>query len=181
MRIAMAEGGDLLAGRMRGLVAWDRIGPQLTQLPSGTIVEFDFSGVQLVTGSYLNAGIVPAWPISVTYGLFPVLARVADHLREDIAITLRDQKLTAWVSAAEPGTSVDLVGLDLDPSLRAIVERTLSGPVSATMLHAESEEGVGRTAWSNRLALLEQYRLLRSYKSGRQLYYIRPWDEVEHG
>lgn len=176
-------GGDqVLAGASFGEEALPAFLEAVRPAVSGDVVEVDFAGVQVMTGSFFNKAIFPIWDVARRSEWFPLLRSVGDIPRGDIELVLTSYGQPAWATASGSGRSPDdaaVVGPD-DAQQDAILRRAWKGPVTAATLY-EEDRSVRSTAWSNRLAQLHERLLLRRRKVGRQLVYELPWSGGQDG
>lgn len=176
--------GGRLHGRILGRKHFGQVCNLFAGVPVGSLVYLDFDDVQLVTGSWLNAMIVPLWRsvAETSTNLFPVLcnadARWLDELR--LVAEWNHQCYLVGNGRRKPPRRALLVGR-LDPGqsmcLRAVTE---AEEVTGAALERERpEEGIGATAWNNRLRDLFQKRLIQREKRGREQVYFPVVREIE--
>lgn len=165
-----------LQGRIRGMRHYTDVCVQLTDAPHGTLVLLDFSGINHVTGSWINSMIVPLfrWAALSENDVFPILYNVKDEWLDDFRLIAQwnHQCYLVTQSRTFPPQQALLVGL-LGPAQKTSFEvvRT-EGSVTGAQLQRNVQGEIGATAWNNRLKELYQKRLIRREKRGRQqLYY----------
>jgi hypothetical protein len=146
---------------------------------SGALRIVDFSGLEVITSSYLVAafsflweGRVPLEPVPVVY------VNAGAHLAAELDHAFRAAGVAGWLGSWDGSrlNGVHPVGrLDEHEqlTLSVIAER---GQASAPEL-AKNNEGIGATGWNNRLSKLWQFGLLRRIRKGRLHLYEIPWKD----
>src|ERR1022692_2723943 len=89
MIVAMVDVfGRLLQGRLLGKKHYARLCDLLSDVPPGEFVFLDFSGVDLVTGSWVNAMLVPffRWAADERNDLFPLICNAQEGWLDDLAL-----------------------------------------------------------------------------------------------
>lgn len=128
MVIAMAEAfGHLLQGRLLGKKHYARLCDLLSDVPPGEVVFLDFSGVNLVTGSWVNATLVPffRWAADERNDLFPVICNAQEGWLDDLILVADWTHQCYLVAQGEvPPQKAVLVG-SLDPGQQATLEAVL--------------------------------------------------------
>ncbi len=167
--------GRQLQGRLNGRKHFARLCELLSSTPPGEVVLLDYSGVDLVTGSWVNAALVPffRWAADERNDLFPVISNARPGWLDDLALVAEwTHQCYLVAEGAEPPRRATLVGL-LDPGQRTTLEALLElKEVTGAELEREKpEEGIKATAWNNRLKDLYEKRLLRRQKRGREQVY----------
>lgn len=174
----------LLRGRPQGRTHFAELCTILSNSTAGEIIFLDFSGIKAVNGSWLNAslGELYRWASEERNNVFPILVRFpVDDLDElELVAQINEQVFLVADTPQEPLNSVQLVGR-LDETLRitllAIIKR---GEATGADLGAEVPgEGIGATAWNNRLKDLFKLRLLNRRKHGRRQIYRAIAGEIE--
>ncbi|MBX7169275.1 MAG: hypothetical protein K1X74_23280 [Pirellulales bacterium] len=183
MVIAMAEVfGSKLQGRLLGKKHYARLCELLSDVPPGEIVFLDFSGVDLVTGSWVNAMIVPffRWAADEGNDVFPVICNAQEGWLDDLTL-VADWTHQCYLVATgnAPARTAVLVG-SLDPgqrnTLNALLE--LQEATGAALERLRPDENIKATAWNNRLKDLYDKRLLRRERRGREQVYTPVIAEV---
>jgi anti-anti-sigma regulatory factor len=161
-------GQAILAGRLPGDALRPLLESLLSAASSGAIVVLDFAGISVVTASFFLAAFKGLWERDV----FPVIANPSPDVREEIEWALKVASLKALFGTLKNGhlSTVEPVNLDATEAATYGKVKALGGRATASDLHA-GDRSVLPTAWSNRLALLYRYRLLRRENVGRQLVY----------
>src|ERR1700730_15653686 len=74
IRIAEQLGTTTLQGRPLGRKHYSRLCELLTDVPTGDVALLDFTGVEIVTGSWINEALVPLlrWAADERNDIFPV-------------------------------------------------------------------------------------------------------------
>ncbi len=185
MIVNMAESmAEQLTGRVLGREHFGKICNLLASTPMGSVVYFDFSGVELVTGSWLNSMIVPFWRSTADEhtNLFPILCNAdADWLDElRLVAKWNHQCYLVGIGRSKEPRRALLIGR-LDPGQRTCLDAvTEAGEVTGAALERERpDEGIRATAWNNRLRDLFQKRLIQREKRGREQVYFPVVREIE--
>ena len=160
-------GQAILAGRLPG----QALRPLLEQSLSGAgeqpVVVLDFSGIDYITASYFLGAFTWLWEREVV----PLIANASPELREEVELALNAARLKALFGVLNDGRLSDVRPFNLEGIEAETYERVRSlGTATANDLHA-LDRRIQPNAWSNRLALLYRYRLLRRENVGRQLAY----------
>lgn len=179
--LAKSLGPDL-QGRLLGRKHFGQACEILADTPPGEIVAIDFGGVDLVTGSWANEMIVPLykWASDPRNDLFPILHNLRPRWDEELQLLADwNQQCYLWAKGDRMGRA-KLIGT-LDGGLRKTLVAVLrSGEITGAGLDRQlPEEGVGATAWNNRLKDLHTRRLLKRVKRGREQVYSPVVEEVE--
>jgi hypothetical protein len=145
-----------------------------TASPKGTLI-LDFTGIDSASGSFLRESILAFRDYARAYQpeLFPVLANIADDVREEFDTLLRDR------GEAMPSCSLDASGTPieayilgvLEPGLRQTLEAIRQrGQVTLMDLRETSAE-TKATTWSNRIAsLIRQGFVVPSPEPNKRVY-----------
>ena len=186
MNISLATIGrnGVLRGRPLGRKHFAEICEQLAASRPGEFVLLDFKGVKSVNGSWLNAAVAELfrWAGEESNNIFPVLCRfpLEDLDELDLVAQINGQIYPLADDLVEPVRHVRLIGpLDeaLKSTLQAVVER---GTITGARLYRENRgEGIGATAWNNRLKDLYDLRLLNRRKHGRRQLYTSVAKEID--
>jgi hypothetical protein len=176
--------GPDLQGRLLGRKHFGQVCGMLADSPTGEMVVLDFQGVEMMTGSWANEMIVPlyTWAADPRNDFFPVLRNLRSGWDEELQLLAGwNQQCYLWAKGREarPRRAV-LIG-PLDPAQRKTLEAVLrSKQITGAELERKfPEEGVGATAWNNRLKDLYTKRLLTRFKRGREQVYSPLMDEIE--
>jgi hypothetical protein len=185
MPVRLSEFGKKLFGRAMGQAHFGKLCESLARETQGSLVLLDFSGVQNVNGSWLNAAIAPvlAWCARSEIDLFPILCNFPPNSRDELELVSRLNNQCFLVAARpeDATTSLELVGpLDsnLEATVRVVADR---GEVTGAEL-GRKEASIGPTGWNNRLRELHERRLLSRRNVGRkQVYSPIAREVVRHG
>jgi len=178
-----AERG-FLRGRPQGRSHFAELCAILSNASAGEVVFLDFTGVKAVNGSWLNAAIgeLFRWASEERNNVFPVLTHFPVDDLDELELVAQIN-VQAYPVAEKPETPLHLIRLigPLDEALRstllAVIER---GEATGADLGAEiEEEGIGATAWNNRLKDLFDLRLLNRRKRGRRQLYSAVAGEID--
>jgi hypothetical protein len=183
MVIAMAEVfGRKLQGRLLGKKHYARLCELLSEVPPGEVVFLDFSGVDLVTGSWVNAMLVPffRWAADERNDVFPVICNAQEGWLDDLALVADWTHQCYLVAAGEaPPHKAMLIG-SLDPGQQATLDALLElqEATGAALERLRPDANIKATAWNNRLKDLHDKRLLRRERRGREQVYTPVIAEV---
>jgi len=183
MQIRMAkEFGKHLQGKLPGKRHFARLCDLLSDAPPGSLVYLEFAGVQLVTGSWVNALFVPffQWASNEETDLFPIICNAQKAWLDELALVAEwTHRCFVVAQGTVPPRRGTLIG-PMDPgqrsTLKAVVE--LGETTGADLVRKRSAEGVKATAWNNRLKDLYSKRLLRREKRGREQFYSPVIEEI---
>lgn len=165
-----------LRGQLLGKRHYGRICEVLADAPRGSVALLDFHDVNLVTGSWINAVMVPLlrWAADKQNDLFPVVCNAQDTWLDDLRLVAGFSHQCYLVAdrAREPLSRATLVG-SLDRGQRITLDAVLElGQVTGAQLERRKpEQNTKPTAWNNRLKDLYVKRLLRREKRGREQVY----------
>lgn len=176
--------GKQLQGRLHGRQDFPRLCQMMSTAAPGEVVLLDFTDVELVTGSWLNAALVPLlrWAADERNDLFPVIINARPEWLDDLALVAEFAHQCYLIAEGETPRSAVLVG-SLDPGQRTTLE-ALMQVAEATGAELERQrpgDGVKATAWNNRLKDLYEKRLLRRVRHGREQRYSPVVKEVVLG
>jgi hypothetical protein len=169
------EFGRRLQGKLSGRKHYARLCERLSDAPTGAVVFLDFAGVELVSGSWINAALVPlmAWAGDERNDLFPAICNAPDEMLDELALVARFTHTCFLVAnGPAPPLRAALVG-PLDPGQRATLEAVVDRPkvTGAELERQRPKDRVKATAWNNRLKDLFEKRLLRRERRGREQVY----------
>jgi STAS-like domain of unknown function (DUF4325) len=175
--------GPVLQGRLLGRKHFGQVCGMLAETPMGETVVLDFNGVEMMTGSWANEMIVPLymWAADPRNDLFPVLSNLRLGWDEELQLLAGwNQQCYLWEQGREGRpTRTVLIG-PLDPVYQKTLEAVLRFKqiTGAELERKFPEEGVGATAWNNRLKDLYTKRLLVRAKRGREQVYSPLMDQI---
>jgi len=176
--------GTHLQGKLPGKRHFAKLCDVLRNAPPGTVVFLDFTGVEVVTGSWVNAVFVPffQWAGGEGTDIFPVVCNLAvqEWLDEFALVAEWTHRCFLVASGALPAGRAKAVG-PLDPGQRATLSAVIEfGPVTGAELERKwTAETIRATAWNNRLRDLYDKRLIRKERRGREQVYSTVLKEVE--
>ncbi|CAN5538287.1 hypothetical protein BH11PLA2_BH11PLA2_16510 [soil metagenome] len=176
------ELGRRLQGRLNGRRDFAKLCELVSTLPPGGVILLDFSGVEVVTGSWLNEALVPLlrWSADERNDLYPVLQGLDEATLEELAFVAVATNTQFLALERLSSTRAVLIGT-LDPGQRTTLEALMEFPeVTGAELERREPGGqkVRATAWNNRLKDLYEKRLLRRVKRGREHIYSPVVPEV---
>jgi hypothetical protein len=176
------EFGKHLQGKLPGKRHFARLCDLLSSVPPGSVVLLDFAGVDLVTGSWVNAMFGPffQWASDEHSDLFPIICNVKDEWLDELALVADwTHRCFLVATGSTPPRQAVLVG-PLDPGQRSTLEAVieLREITGADLERKRPEDGVKATAWNNRLKDLYDKRLLRREKRGREQLYSPIVEEI---
>lgn len=184
MRIAVYKLGRHLIGRIAGRRHFARLCELCADVPPGNRVVLDFDSVTQVSGSWINAALIPflRWAADPENDLFPILGGVKDEWLDEIEMVAEWNHLVFLVAcdASDSPRAVRLFG-DLDraqqDTLGAVLElREVTG---ASLERWKKGQHVKATAWNNRLRDLYEKRLLIRRENGRERVYFPVAKEIQ--
>jgi len=184
-KIAVSEtvGRTVLSGRQHGIADQPKLMAAANRSAVDGLVLVDLAGAEFLSSSYFDAALWPLWA-NGNEELYPILANVSGAAADDIELVLKPRDAAIWRVAAKKKIGFDAAQMlgTLESGLQQIIAVAKSkGAITAADLVSERPtESIGATAWSNRLALLHKFRLLRRRRDGRRLVYCLPW-ETSHG
>ena len=152
----------------------------------GEVVVLDFTGVEYVSASWINAMLVPLSRRAAEVGndFYLVLAGFPTNSIDDLQLVADQNHLPFLLSgaAALPVLHARLVGT-LDAGQRATLAAAQElGQATGAQLAAKRDvEGIKATAWNNRLRDLHDKRLLFRQKRGREQIYEPIAKEIVYG
>jgi hypothetical protein len=175
VKLAMLSPGDepVLAGKLNGKRAFARFVHMLAEFTAPPVVVLDFAGVDLATSSFLNEAVLrfrDHLHLSAPAGYLAVAnlsEKVAEEL-DDLLQRAGDALLAARVSDGDSISETRLLG-KLEPKLQETFDLVVrKGETTAVELHNGGEaDGIGPTAWNNRLNALAAKSLLIEIPAGR--------------
>ena len=138
-----------------------------------TLGYIDFDGIDIATGSFLREAVLGFRDFSrnAIGTLYPVVANANAMIEEELAVYLKDRNDAIWACslhsddvASDPHILGELDAAQMT-TLKLISEHQ---PISAPELaELKPDEGIGTTAWNNRLATLAAKGILIELKQGK--------------
>ncbi len=178
----LKEFGPRLQGKLPGKQDYARLCGILMKSAPGSVVYLDFEGVELVSGSWINAALVPllAWAADDRNDVFPVIGNASDVILDEIALVAKYTHTCFVIADGRiPPSRAFLLG-SLDPGQRSTLEALveLQAATGAELERQKPTEKIKATAWNNRLKDLHEKRLLRRERRGREQVYSPVVKEV---
>jgi hypothetical protein len=178
------EFGQRLAGRLPGKRDYARLCDLLSDAPPGTIVYLDFADIVDISGSWINAALVPllTWAADERNDLFPTLCNVKEELLDELGLVAKFTHTCFLVATGSiPPRRATLIG-PLDAGQQSTLDALLEfqAATGAELKRQKSAEKIEATAWNNRLKDLYQKRLLRRESRGREQVYSPIVKEIVH-
>ena len=164
-----------LQGETRGRQHYAQVCELLSTAKPGEMVAVDFDGVDVITGSWLNAMLVPfyRWTSNEQIELFPFLCHVTDDWLDELKLVTKwNQQCYLLTNSSQSPRRAKLVGsLDVAQldTLKAVLK--LGEATGAELERRMKDDQIGPTAWNNRLKDLCHKRLLRRTRQGREQVY----------
>lgn len=171
--LSIASSRSTLAGSAMGRQMLALLIGETKAVTEPSVSFLDFSGVDIATGSFLREAVLGFRDFSrnAIGMLYPVVANANAVIEEELSDYLADRTDAMWacnLSNAGDITNAHLLGA-LDSAhaktLRFIAEYRLISAPELAKLHPN--EGVGPTAWNNRLATLSSKGIVMEMKSGK--------------
>ncbi len=164
----------ILAGRLSGKRTFLRVLEEIPSFTAPTLLILDFRGVELATSSFLSEAVLPLRD-HLRFRRPPayvVVANLADKVAEEfdeLLIRTSDAILACDIRANGDIAHVRLVGKLEEKLLETFNLIRQKGTASAVELHAELREsdGIGPTAWNNRLSVLTSKSFVMEIAQGR--------------
>ena len=183
--LATAMETTQLQGETLGKRHYARTCELLSEKESGEVFLLDFKGINVVTGSWINAMLVPLYRrvAEPEIDLFPILCNTSEEWLDDLSLIAKWTHQCYLVSSncSVPVRNACLIG-SLDPAQRTTLDAVMEiGEVTGAELERQRpDEEIRATAWNNRLKDLHEKRLLRRTRQGRAQVYSSIVEAVEH-
>jgi len=171
--LSIAARKATLAGTAMGRQMLAKLIAETKPVTAPTLAYLDFSGVDIATGSFLREAVLGFRDFSrnAIGTLYPVLANANAVIEDELSVYLKGRNDAIWACAlSEDGAVLNphILG-ELDAAqmstLQLIAEHK---PISAPELaKLRPNEGIGTTAWNNRLATLAAKGILMELKQGK--------------
>ena len=175
--LKIASSRATLAGTAMGRQMLAKLVAESRPVPEPTIAYLDFSGIDIATGSFLREAVLGFrdFSRSAIGTLYPVLANANATIEEELSVYLRDRNDAIWACAlGDKGPRKPHVLGELDAAQMTTLQLLVAhGPVSAPELAKLREsDGIGTTAWNNRLATLAAKGIAMELKTGRTKMFV---------
>lgn len=137
------------------------------------VAYLDFAGVDIATGSFLREAVLGFRDFSrnAIGMLYPVVANANATIEEELSVYLKDRNDAIWACAlsdagmaSHPHILGELDAAQLSTMKLITEHRRISAPELAKL---RPDEGIGTTAWNNRLATLTAKGILMEFKTGK--------------
>ena len=174
--------GPRLQGKLPGRKDYARLCEFLSEADGGSAVFLDFRDVDLVSGSWINAALVPllTWAADERNDFYPVVCNAKDEFLDELTLVANFTHTCFLVAeGAIPPRCAVVVGA-LDSAQRATMEivAELQVVTGAELERKRPGDGIKATAWNNRLKDLHDKRLVRRVRRGREQLYSPAVKEI---
>lgn len=142
-----------------------------TEVPAPAFLDFD--GIEIATASFLREAVIGFRDFARQSlpNVYPVVANMAPAVFEELDFFIRARGDVIWschLNAEDRVLGARLIG-DLDPAQRSTFDAVIklgaiTAPELATLF---SDQGIGPTAWNNRLSALATKGLLVERRRGK--------------
>ena len=173
-----------LAGSAMGRQMLASLISETVPVTKPTVAFLDFAGIDLATGSFLREAVLGFRDFSrnAIGTLYPVLANANGTIEEELSIYLKDRNDAIWACALSGDNKVTnprLLG-QLDTAHRTTLQLIMDyHRISAPELaRRRPDEGVGVTAWNNRLATLAAKGIVMEFKEGKTKAFTAVMEDV---
>lgn len=133
----------------------------------------DFDGIEVATASFLREAVIGFrdYARQSLPNVYPVVANMVPVVAEELDFFVRARGDVMWscgLDAEDRVVGARLVG-DLDPAQQSTFNAVIEfGAITAPELAARfTDQGIGATAWNNRLSVLATKGLLVERKRGK--------------
>jgi hypothetical protein len=175
IKVRQLTGLNILAGKSGGLRDFPKFLAAIEQAPSGDTVVLDWSGIEIVTASYLGAtfGALLRMAMAGDLDRYFVVTGLNKNGLDELKLVIDVQNLIALVGESEADGSlrnVQSLGT-LDPAYAETfqaVQKVKAASALDLYKLAQARTRIGKTAWINRLSNLHRLRLVRKLRVGRQ-------------
>jgi len=182
-------GLETLAGKSGAARDFPKFMAAVEASPDASTVLLDWSGIEVATASYFGGTYVRLLRMTMTGDLdrYLILTGLNETCLDELKLALELPGLVALL--ADCGKNATIKGIQTFGKLErayieAFVEVHRSKGISASELHQKhvrGHNGIGKTAWINRLSNLHRLRLVRKQKTGRQFVFTPVNEESQHG
>lgn len=138
-----------------------------------TVAYLDFAGIDIATGSFLREAVLGFRDFgrNAIGMLYPVVANANAAIEEELSVYLKDRNDAVWAcelseagKASQPHILGELDAAQLSTMKLIAEHHRVSAPELAKL---RPDEGIGATAWNNRLATLSAKGILMEFKNGK--------------
>lgn len=169
----LMDGNRILSGAVAGRRLLSALIADTPSAIDPTPSFLDFGGVEVATASFLRESVVAFrdYARQSLPNIYPAVANLNAAVAEELEFFARSRSDVFWSCKLDLQgnvTAARLIG-DLDPAMRTTFDAVLeSGATSAPELATRFEdEGIGPTAWNNRLSALTSRALLVERRQGK--------------
>jgi hypothetical protein len=166
--------GIQLSGRLNGKKHFGKAAELLSDVRPGECVVFNFKNVEYVSGSWINAMLVPIVRRGAedANDFFIFLTNFPRNSIDDLQLVAEQARVPFLITNNRSITRAELIGV-LDAGQRATLAavQELGETTGADLERKRPKENTKATAWNNRLRDLFEKRLLRRRKQGREQFY----------
>lgn len=138
-----------------------------------TVAYLDFEGIDIATGSFLREAVLGFRDFgrNAIGTLYPVLANANATIEEELSVYLKDRNDAIWAcslnkddATLHPHILGELDSAQMNTLQLIFQHQPISAPELAKL---RPNEGIGATAWNNRLATLSAKGILMELKQGK--------------
>jgi hypothetical protein len=171
--LSLADDRRVLTGSAAGRKLLSALIDATERSPTPEIAFLDFAFIDVATSSFLRESVFGFrdYTRAALPNLYPVVANAEPGVLEELEFFVRHRSDALWccrLDATGVASEARVLG-DLDPIQRQTFEAVLQrGSTSAPELAAAAQtDGVGPTAWNNRLSALATKGLLIEHRTGK--------------
>src|ERR1700722_6653294 len=167
--------GKHLSGRLSGKKHFGKAAELLSSVQPGKSVVFDFKEVEYVSGSWINAMLLPLNRRGAegANDFFILLMNFPKNSIDDLQMVAEQSRVPfLLIASSQTPSRAALVGvLDAGQRVTLLAVQELGETTGADLERRRPNENTKATAWNNRLRDLFEKRLLRRRKQGREQLY----------
>lgn len=171
--IDLTSGQAVLSGAIPGRKLLSKLIEATRSSETPTPAFLDFDQVEVATASFLREAVIGFrdYARQSLPNVYPVVANLLPAVAEELEFFVRARSDALWsceLDANDRVLGARLIG-DLDPAQRSTFEAVIElGAITAPELAARfASQGIGPTAWNNRLSALATKGLLVERKQGK--------------
>jgi hypothetical protein len=171
--IDLTGGQTVLSGAIPGRKLLSTLIAATRSSETPTPAFLDFDRVEVATASFLREAVIGFrdYARQTLPNIYPVVANLLPAVAEELEFFVRARGDALWsceLDAHDRVLGARLIG-DLDPAQRSTFEAVIElGAITAPELAARfGSQGIGPTAWNNRLSALATKGLLVERKQGK--------------